>query len=494
MAADQSSNQPADAPTDDIMSPAARKQLQRCFERAHEVLRQEKPDRDYAHTMFTECVLRDPGNLEYTEGMLDNLQRKYNNNKRGARLKGFGGRSSFKKAVAAEAWDEVFSQGLDLLKVNPWDVTTLQSLARACQVNRLNEVELRYLKNALDVNPKDKGVCKHCAESLARMGQFDQAIALWHRIEELDKGNTEARQMVSDLTLAKQRGVLPGTESAAPAAAAKSVKKTLPTDKHKDTDTSQTAAQADEPQTQQRPTKPTRSIEELEQALQSEDAELETYTELANAYTSENRFRDAYQTLKRGLDASGGSNLKMLEQTEDAQIRMTRSQVAIAEKRAAAEKTTEAADLARRFRAELNRQEIQIFSARCERYPDDLSLKYELAVRLKRDGNHRAARQSFEAARSDPALRASATLELGECFQQLKQYANAIKCYQAASRAAEEGSETHHLALYRLGVLATALKNLETAEDALDQLVKINPSFRDAQDRLDKVRQISDSS
>ncbi len=50
------------------------------------------------------------------------------------------------------------------------------------------------------------------AESLARMGQFDQAIACWHRIEELDKGNDEARRKISRrLTLAKTRG-LPGVE------------------------------------------------------------------------------------------------------------------------------------------------------------------------------------------------------------------------------------------------------------------------------------------
>ncbi len=103
------------------------KRLQRCFERGKEVIRHEKPDHDYAHTMFAECVLHDPANLEYVETMLDNLQRKYHNNKRGARLKGFGGRGSFKKVVAAQDWTEVFRQGLDLLKTNPWDVTTLRA-------------------------------------------------------------------------------------------------------------------------------------------------------------------------------------------------------------------------------------------------------------------------------------------------------------------------------------------------------------------------------
>ncbi len=43
------------------VSPAMRERLQRCFERGKEVIRREKPDHDYAHTMFAECVLTRSG-------------------------------------------------------------------------------------------------------------------------------------------------------------------------------------------------------------------------------------------------------------------------------------------------------------------------------------------------------------------------------------------------------------------------------------------------
>ena len=109
MAMDRPSNPPASIAShgSSAISASMRQRLQRCFLRGKEVLRQEKPDRDYAHTMFVECVLNDPANLDYVEAMLENLQRKYNNNKRGARLN-FGGRGSFKKAIQAEDWEEVF--------------------------------------------------------------------------------------------------------------------------------------------------------------------------------------------------------------------------------------------------------------------------------------------------------------------------------------------------------------------------------------------------
>ncbi|MDG2380141.1 MAG: hypothetical protein P8N76_00565 [Pirellulaceae bacterium] len=432
--------------------------------------------------MFSECVLNDPGNLEYVEAMLSNLQRKYKNNKRGARLKGFGGRGVFKKAVASEDWEEVLRMGMDLLKTNPWDVTALRGLANACKANHYNEVELRYLKNALDVNSKDIEVNKHCAESLARMGQFDQAIVCWHRIEELDKGNVEAKKKMSELTLAKQLG---GT---LPEAASSSTAKQP--GKPADTPAKSAPVPAKSSKTVEDSTP---SVETLEQALAKDAGNLDHYVQLAQIHTENQRFREAYQTLKKALEASGGRNLQIQQRMEEAQIRMIRSQVVIAEQRAESEKTTEANDLVRRFRAELNRQELLIYNGRCERFPDDLALRSELGVRLRRDGNFREAIKAFEMARNDANLRAAATLEMGECFQHLKRYGNAMKCYQSSSTDQTAKPEVRKLALYRAAVLATALKNLEAATGYLEKVIELDPDYRDARPRLDKLKQISDS-
>lgn len=511
MAAQRPSNQPnSDLPVGSSpnISPAVRKQLQRCFERAREVLRQEKPDHDYAHTMYSECVLKDPGNLEFVEAMLENLQRKYKNNKRGASFKGFGGRSAFKKAVAAEDWDEVLQLGLELLRTNPWDVPALRAMADACRNHHHNEVELRYLKNALDVNRKDIDVNRHCAESLERMGQFDQAIACWHRIEELDKTNEEARRKISELTLAKARG-LPGVDTSASGRASKAVSsaapkppatdpRSLPTAPASPPASSAPMSSSDSTKVSGGPAASSsignvdESIEGLQAVLAKDPTDLDAYQRLAELLTQQSRFRDAVQTLKRALEAAGGNHLEIRERLEDAQIRMIRAQVAIAERRANAENTTEAHDLVRRFRSELNRQELAVLASRSERYPQDLALRFELGLRLKREGNYREGLKAFETARNAPELRANATLEMGECYQQLKQYSQSLKCYQAAISLSTPPSDIHHLALYRGGVLAMALKNLEVAHDCLAALVKSDASYRDAAARLDKVREIRD--
>ena len=443
-----------------------------------------KGEYDYAHSMFSECVLNDPANLEYVEAMLLNLQKKYGGNKKGARLKGFGGRGALKKAIASKDWDEVFRKGFDILKSNPWDVQALRAIAEGCKANRYNEVELRYLKNALDANPKDVEVNKHCAESLTRMGQFDQAIACWHRIETLDKKNSDAKQRISELTVAKQTGRMPDgspVPSAPPAEHANEMETPGNGDSESNvlSDNNFDAAAASQ-------------IEQLEARAQSDDADFATFEQLTNAYWDAGRYRDALQMLKTALQTAGGS-IQLRELYEDAHIKMIHSQVQIAEQRDAKEHTEETASMVKRFRSELNRQEVQVYAARCERYPDDDRLKYELATRLKRDGNYREAAKYYEKARSVESLRNQATFALGECCQQTRQYGNALKCYQATIEAYSGDQPERLLALYRGGVLAAALKKYENAEKYLAELVQFDPKYRDAAARLDKVREISDS-
>src|SRR5262245_52282246 len=65
-----------------LVNPALRRRLQQCYEHGTKLASQETYDFDYAHTLFAECVVKDPGNVTYIEAMLANLQRKYDNNKR----------------------------------------------------------------------------------------------------------------------------------------------------------------------------------------------------------------------------------------------------------------------------------------------------------------------------------------------------------------------------------------------------------------------------
>jgi tetratricopeptide (TPR) repeat protein len=165
-------------------------------------------DFDYAHAMFAECVAQDPGNLKFVEAMVQNLRARSPKSKKTLFKIHRGGSRPFKKALHGKDWKAAIRAGIELLKADPWNVDTLQSMADACAALHYNEVELVYLKQALDAEPKNVEVNRHCASSLGRMGQYDQAIACWHRVETLKGKDQEAAKMIS--TLAADRLKYPG--------------------------------------------------------------------------------------------------------------------------------------------------------------------------------------------------------------------------------------------------------------------------------------------
>ena len=116
-------------------------------------------------------------------------------------------------------------------------------MARACEALHHNEVELVYLKQALDANPKDIESNRHCAVSLARMGQFDQAMACWHRIEEITGGNREATEMI--LRLAEEKLKYPGGKPPAKRKTEAEVQKPRETQAAEACDEQQPPAEAD---------------------------------------------------------------------------------------------------------------------------------------------------------------------------------------------------------------------------------------------------------
>ena len=113
---------------------------------------------------------------------MGNLQKKYGNNKKGAKLarfKALGARLAMKKAVAESNWEDVLKHGLAVLKINPWDVAVLTAMASAAEgiapiygEAELTECQMLYLKTVLEANPKDPEVNRLCALAIGKFRRF----------------------------------------------------------------------------------------------------------------------------------------------------------------------------------------------------------------------------------------------------------------------------------------------------------------------------------
>ena len=179
---------------------------------------------------------------------------------------------------------------------------------------------------------------------------------------------------------------------------------------------------------------------------------------------------------------------------EEVRLRRARRQAALAEQHYAEDASEESKAEVAKYRRQANQIELEVYAARSERDPGNLRLKYELGCRLKKAGKPKEAINSLQAARGDSKRLPQVLVELGECFQKIEQYKLALSHYEQAVDACDDAhAEVRKLALYRAGVLATGLRELDVAERRLTELAGVDYGYRDVADRLDKIAQLRNS-
>ena len=453
------------------LSPAERSRLLQCFTRGT----QSAPTNlDYAIEMFSFCVVGDPSNAIYLQGLLGVLKRKH------AAKKGVGlanlwsaaSRSGLKKLAAAAQWRDLLKQGVEIIKSNPADHACLLAMAEACGNLMYVDAQGIYLRAALDAAPADAEVNRQCARFAANQGHFDQAIECWRRVSTQKGLREEADREIARLSVEKTIVAGQGMVGRPTAGAAAAGKK---------------------PDAGAAPVATDR-VTELTEEIRKNPAAIDAYLELADLLERDATVEQAEQVLARALAASG-NDLKVQEHVEDRRLRWSRHKVHLAEKRLETGDTPEGRALVERLRAAQLRQEIDVYSARCARYPENVIWKYELAMRLKAANNHAEAIRHFQEVVQDARRKGAVSLELGECFQKIRQYQLAMRSYQTAVETLTDRElELRKRALYRAGVLATGLEDPDSARKYLATLAALDFNYRDVAERLDKLGVAKDNS
>jgi tetratricopeptide (TPR) repeat protein len=443
------------------LTPAKRKRLQKAFEHGSKQMAQ--GNFDYACEMFEQCVLGDPANLIYVQNYVGNLQRKYDNNKTGsklAQLKERGARSAAKKALGQGEWDEVIRHALKVLKVNPWDVPALTVMAAASENSGDDEVELFYLKCALDANPKDPAVNRQCANALAARDQFDQAIACWRRVEQARPNDDQAQREIGRLA----------------------VEKTISKGGYEDKEEAKKLAgdRKAQPQLPQQPERDVSTEEQLRREIDKQPDELANYSELAQLYTTKENYKAAEEVLAKAYEVSG-DDPDVRQRWQDAELRHLRQQIAQAKDEEAKK------ELLRQF----HQKDLQVHQERCERYAHNLSFRFDLGLRYQKIAQYREAIGEFQQARNDPGRKGRCMLHLGQCFEAIKQHRLAMTHYDSAiDEIPDREEEYKKAALHRAGKLALAMKDLDTAEKHLTNLAELDFAYKDVAALLDKIAEL----
>ncbi len=443
------------------LTPAKQSRLEKVFEVAQKKASTASTptDFDYASDLLYQCCTGNPGNPIYIRAYIENLQKKYGNNKKGSTLAQFkerGSRAAMKKALAQETWHEVIPHGLKVLTVNPWDTQTLIGLATASGKLGDKDCELFYLQSALMGAPKDPVCNRLYAITLTERGLIDQAIVFWHRVEEALPSDEEAKRAVAFLTVekARSRGEF-----------------NVDDDKtKKDRILTQQQAEA--------------TLEQkLLRQIEKDPKNLARYLELSQMYINDERFKECEELLAKAYEVSDG-NVDIREKWEDAELRHLRQKISLAQN----------PEVKKKLQAEYFEKDVEVYKNRVVRYPNNLAFKYELGYRYMLTKRYAEAIRELQAAQNDPRRKGACMLALGQCFQSIKQYPLAMSHFELAiQEIPDRDADNKKRSLYMAGRLAMALKDFPKATKHLTTLASHDFTYKDVSTLLDKIAKLREN-
>ena len=441
-----------------------------CYRRGTEAVN--KKNWDLAIEMFSMCVKLVPDNMGFRQHLRGVVQKKYNDNGTGAgafaKTKIMGLRSRIKKSKAAQNWDDADKACEEGLLLNPWDVGLNVDLAEICKATERTDIASWAYSLAWKGDQKNVELNEAWATVLEERGQYSEAVKIWEHLLKLDPKNGKARSKISALhTMTTiDRG---GYDEA---------KNT------RDVRADKTALRKGEALA------PGQSEEQdLIHAIRKEPENVGLYLKLANYYRKNRKLDQARERLTQAQQVSGNDHAvqELLEDVDLDQLALNLD----AAKQAAA---TSGKDTDRQNTAalsqELLKREIEVFSARVEKYPQDLNRKYDLADRLMRVQKWQQAIPQLQKAAQDPRMKGKALVALGKCFLYDKKGSLARGQFERAlpelnfDHDPNQFKETYYL----LGRVCEELGDKPAAEKYYGEVIVADYEYKDANERLTKLQ------
>lgn len=450
------------------------------FERGCEFVRQ--GDSAEALKLLSECAAGDPSRADFVDAWLEVVTHNAAATQAEDRPAAF---AALQQLSQEEHWDEVLQQGQLLVRDFPRRTTLLQTLATASAALGYFEAADCYLATALDFAPAQPDLLRQRAKLLAQLRRYDEALQTWMQLERASPDDPGAAGAIASLAIErsrrrnnlKRRGE--DYRAIEPQPRVRIKPKPATAEKVYGSTASPAPANSSVQRTQ---------IQELELAVREFPSHAANYLQLVPLYLERGRDIDAERMLNRGRAATA-NDVRVVALWEEVAVKVIEDRVARARREVAEHPSSDSQTLLAQVLRERDRLETAVYTSRLQREPNNLSLQYELGVRLKRSAKLHDAMKHLEPALGDPIQRAPAAFELGECHLQLGDVPLALKHYRmAAENALTEQATCRKQALYQSSVLALRMKFHRNAARYLRELVRIDPKFRDAADLLQKIQ------
>ncbi|MGL4942311.1 MAG: tetratricopeptide repeat protein [Thermoguttaceae bacterium] len=453
-------------------TPEQRTKLQQLFENGNK--QSSVHSFDYANDMFTMCVLGDPGNVLYSQSYVTNLRKKFGERKKKGvfgMLSGSGASAFIKKAEMQKQWDQVIKLGLDIIKNDPWDATTLATIGNAVAALGHDDAAIIWLKFALEGDPNDVEVNRMAGRAFRLAQRFDEAAGCWLRVLKAKPQDNEAARAKRDID----------------------VERTIHKGKYTKGASGDTSVVESGPRDDQDAMGRQLSYEDqIERRIKKNPTDIVNYLEYAQYCYQRAEFDKCIANYRKAVEISKNEP-DMIERLLDAEKQKYQADLMRLKdefEKTPSEEIREAFNVAKEAYAA---KTMELARHRVTNHPSNTSNRYELAILLQQRGEFKEAIAEFQKARGDVLKKGDCLLALGQCFQQIKQYKLALTHYEEANSVIDGATETKKKVLYLAAKLALGLGDLDKADRYAHELAAADFSYKDVGGLLDKIAEKRDN-
>jgi tetratricopeptide (TPR) repeat protein len=328
----------------------------------------------------------------------------------------------------------------------------------------------------LEEKPGDVKILHELGRLYHDLGDSEQAVEVYNRLNEIDPTDPEAARLGKD-------------------AAARASMKTggwTQAESYRDLIKDKGAAVSLEQQSRM-----ALSGESLEQQIeetyarhQADPQNVDFARRLGTLYEQKEDIENAIAWFSYATGLTKGSDPALVRKVSDLQRAQADQAIAVHEKFLAAH-GPDAADYAARSealaQAKKQRAELVIDDARkrSERNPTDLQLRYELGERLVEAGHPREALPELQRARQNPNARLKSMNLLGRCYRELGMLDLAAKQLDEAAREITSMDAMKKEIVYNLGLVYEEMGEIEKSIGAMKQIYEADYGYRDVAARVE---------
>lgn len=379
-------------------------------------------------------------------------------------VSGLGGMAKITALVAKKPL-EALKEAEKLLRTNPTNLTFIKILDQAAIAADLPEAAAIAYEAAKSANPKSIDLYKRLGQLYQEMGDSNKSKNAFEQLVALKPNDQRFLKMLKDASAldTMQSG---GWDNAG------SYRDVMKDEK-----------EAELLEQESRSTRSTKGMDDLIKEtlakVEREPENLNYKRALADLYTKEQRFEEALEILQVANDLVKGADPEIdraitttQEKHFDAYIAQLRE-----------EGQNDEADQAE---AEKKAFIFQTASDRVQRYPNDLQLKYELAVLHFDRGELNEAIHQLQLAQRNPQRRILSLYYLARCFKAKNQFDIAAEQLEKACEELPVMDDTKKDVLYELGLTYEAMKDFDKATKYYKELYAVDISYRDVADKIEK--------